>query len=402
MKRRTGMMLVFAALPCGCGNSGSGAQADGPSPPEQETCNFTDDDGDGVVDEGFAWVVEPATVIHRVEKFSAVGPAWDAGDGTWLVAGTDAVSEPGDQFFVLRVDARGNVIDGPAYVPIPHCSCGTPVVTIWGSKVVAMTGTRTWEDRPPCPAEGCPILLSVFEPDLTLSRTEEAPIAALQQMSARGISCTEEACFVLVGLRAEAGLVRISMQTFQEEAYLDLSEHAYFVRGCPATEGAIEVVHIHDEVVVWKRVATADFSLLESKSLVEGASKIREAAATPDGGVALAYEDRESEPLLVRLDADRNPVTAPVEVATWTAMMPVGSGLVYVGRTTEGLALTARISRLTLGLELVSAPNNPAKELMYCGKATLASTGDGILLISANYDGQAIEARRIACDPGAP
>ncbi|MFW5740818.1 MAG: hypothetical protein ACOC1F_10685, partial [Myxococcota bacterium] len=351
MKPRTTLLRLLVYLPCACGNGETASRApeqhDPPNVPVLETCNFADDDGDGVVDEGFAWVIEPAKVVHRVGRFSSVGPAAASGDATWLVAGTDAVSEPDDQLFVLRVDAGGNVVAGPAHVTIPYCSQGSAVVAPWGSKAVGMVGTRTWPGREPCPAEGCPLLITVFAPDLAPERTAHASIAALPDVGVTGLSCTAGACFAVVGSGAQTGLVKISTETFAEQAYQPLGVRAHLLRPPEPNDSSLEVVFVENDAVRWERLDADDLSIQHSRLLLEEATNIFAVSRSPDGGFTLTCYDVEGAPMVARFDVDLQLLHGPVEAAAPFAMTATGGSLLYAAQAPGGFGATAQITRLT-------------------------------------------------------
>jgi hypothetical protein len=132
------------------------------------------------------------------------------------------------------------------------------------------------------------------------------------------------------------------------------------------------------------------------------AGRLLGARFLPDGGFVIVYADAAEKQGLARF-GDRQQLLHEVsDVPLLLDMSASGTGLVHVGRFRDSLGFAAQLTRLDDALSPVRAPNNPVRVAMYAGRSSLILDDGLAVLLTANYDGQAIEARRIVCDTELP
>ena len=393
--------LALAMLGCGLSSSSDRAK-DGNAVLQAEKCNFADDDGDGLVDEGFPWVVEDPAILHRVDRFSSVGRAAPGGDNTWVVVGTDAVSEPGDRLFALRVDGDARVTHGPTHVLVPHCSNGHAAVAPLGSNFLAVVGSRTWANRPPCPDDGCPVMGAVLDPQLRVVTTAELPIPNYPNVVVTGLACSTTACFAIVGDGVNTAIVRLATSPLALHAQRELGADGALLALSAGDEEFVDVVSVEDGVVRWRRLRASDLSEEGSPVEILAANRLLGASSLTDGGFVLVYTDSTEKQRLARFDAHQQRIHDSGDVGMSLDMVPSGNGIVHVGSPADSLVLATELVRLDGALSPVRSPNNPLRSPAYPSRMSLV-LGEGFaLLFSANYDGQAVEARRISCATVSP
>jgi len=407
MKHFGGALCFALALPSfGCGedmNTSDTESSDGGNAlPPIETCNFVDDDGDGLVDEGFPWVVEDPVLLHRVSRFSTLGQVVPAADNTWILVGTDAISAPGDRLFALSIDEKAQVIHGPTHVAIPHCSQGAAVLAPLDSNFLALTGSRTWEGQSPCPEDGCPLLGVIFDPELHVVTKASLTIPNSPYPLVSGLECVFSACFAIVRDGMTVSLLRLAPSPLALEAQREVGQDAVLLSVSADDEQLLDIVDVENARVRWRRLQGQDLTEEGPPMELLAANRIHGAKALEDGGFILAYADSAEMPHVARFEADlqrrfdRSDVVPPLD------MVGRGNGILYMAIPTDNLVLAVELTRLDESFFPVRAPNNPLRVNTYPSKVSLMIGENSALMFSSNYDGQAIEAHRLSCGKQSP
>lgn len=99
------------------GSSGS-AGAAGAGGSGLEFCNFADDDGDGLIDEGFDWELSSWTTIGTSSQYASCARAAALSDGNVFVACVDATGGGGssDNSVLFVLGPNGTVLAGPTKI----------------------------------------------------------------------------------------------------------------------------------------------------------------------------------------------------------------------------------------------------------------------------------------------
>lgn len=173
---------------------GMGCSADGICRPATENvCDFKDDDGNGQIDEGFAWVVsEWATVLTLDSgQFARPESVIVSGGDRVIVAVGDEYGGGRDRVGLLSLDREGQVIRGPTWTDVPSAGV-TSAFLAEGVGVIALMFDST--DYAGCQNSGCPITHRLFRNDNDQPVTEAVQVDLDPHVpkNLRGLAYTEE------------------------------------------------------------------------------------------------------------------------------------------------------------------------------------------------------------------
>ena len=387
-------------LPVPLADSGIEAEAGG----HQEVCNFADDDGDGLVDEGFAWVAEPGRSLFVTTRYATVFSATPLPDGDTAVVGADNFGAPGDQIFVAIVSQAGQLVRGPAFLPIDGSVNGGGISVMPSGDLAVIHGSTDWAQ---C-KNGCPTHVVTLGADDLGIRTDvllqsEDKIQNPRQLACSGGSCVaamwkyDGKQFGMVWFDPMSGKVTRTMPWPGEGsrgefvaadviAWMAISEF-----GDPLQSRVhMGILSLAGDELSPGRVVLEGGTMIPAN--VGAIAKLNDSVLlswtrTGDGGVA-------AESLIVGLDGTvRAGPAQPFSQAP--AASGVGVSTAPVVGTPINLADT-NIWRLGPDLALLGVPNNPMTLPRYWS-GVYAPVDEGLLLFSSTYDGRTVDVTRVRC-----
>jgi len=320
----------------------------GAAPAEQ--CNFADDDGDGQVDEGFDWVVDPwkqfTTTLMKVDSVTLPN-----GRVVLLSGGTSGVN-------LWLLSATGQVLDGPLALSNPYPNTGGNYLAAdaSGGVGIAFAGTNYGV----CPA--CRLRFgTVATSNDTLAVSipvgdVQTTLSPVQRVG--GLAWTAASGFVVLasagsGGNGESGLIRINAAGTSEAAYLPLvfpSPHSadYNYGDVAATGAGVAWMATPDQSGVGTHVfvgltdssiASTLFGPLQVTQQPAAIDHDIRALAWLGGDIAVAYEDRATaswQPTAVLLHPDGSVKAGPKAVG------PAGFGMAHATALGPGLLVLAQ------------------------------------------------------------
>jgi len=422
---RIAARILQACLPVGwlvgCGDATPAAippaLQDGGTEPQEEVCNFVDDNGDGHVDEGFGWEPAPWVPVLITEKFASASLPIPLPDGSIVIPVFDHLSATGDLAVVVRVDREGQVLAGPTRVPIPYCGNGV-VAARWGdAQILLVHSSRTWEGREPCLPIGCP-WSAVLLDATTLEVQAKKSVRGLNLAGAYPyeLVCGDSLC--TISLRDSSAEMPWIVAQFDPIAAEVVSHVTFLGSDWLAFAG-------QEPIDVW-RTRPLDDSLCdaaECSGIVHtrvqgGVPGVESAPVTVGPKLALDYRsaprlvedhwelgvtsgekrDTRFSILSLGIDGYSEPTTLWESSELLVANpVPIREARLVFAQNPQKDAFALMLYRLSSRSDLTPAPRNPVQVGDYANIAHVLSTQAGPVLVRSTYDGQSVEVAPMRC-----
>jgi|GEM_PF-6359276 len=387
------------------------------APPPVEVCNFADDDGDGVVDEGSHWVASPWRIVLATTRFAGLSGALALDDGSLVVVGDDQIGAPsGDRVLVLRATPSGDVLAGPRYIPVPLAGAGTAGFSRLGDDKLAVVFGST--DYAGC-KHGCPVTVATFElPGLVPLTQLQLDLPFLPGWCGT-VACGKEVCAALIkdAIDTASPYHMVWFRAADGVLVKDIAAPA------GATPGLVYDYHLagRGDRFAWtasvpdsqgndmRRLMFGVYSAGEALELTAPVTVATEAniqgnarMVWTDAGVFIAYqagEDGAREGRAVLVAEDGTLLVGPTPFAGGDAeLMSVAQiGGSFFALTSQPPTFSWDLYQITGSLE-VTGEGKP----MLSGYDTLPSVDlvafpGGLVIARGRYDGRTIELARIRC-----
>lgn len=397
----TGLGLVLSMIACSSADSGEEKVAPAP----QEICNFVDDDGDGLVDEGFAWSAGPTHTVHRTTRFSNLSTAEYLPDGNVVIAGLDNYGEKEDEAFVLVLSPAGEVVRGPAKIPIGGPTNGAGIARLPSGDLVLILGATDWEK---CKKAGCPTHVVTLDPsDLHVKKnvllTSDEGLQAPRQLACNAATCVtslswpDGRSYGLAWFDPTTGdVVRTIEWPESGSGMFAAGDVIFWVSTSTYGEPPQNRLHVGvssldglQQLVPAKVIADGGVMTLPNYA---GIALLKDSAlfsyaATNDGGTeAVSY--------IVGLDGVvRSGPKTPAQYAGSYMSATAGGGPIVAAGLNR---VASMLWRLGPDQSLLNVPNNPMSFDYALGPINVAVDG-GMLLVSSTYDGHTVDVARVQC-----
>lgn len=374
----------------------------------EEVCNFVDDDGDGLVDEGFPWVAAPQRTLLTTTRYSYLRDVVRLPDGNSAVMGADNFGSPGDKIFVAIVSPQAELVRGPVFLPIGDAVNGMGMSLLSSGDLAVIFGSTDWEG---CKS-GCPTHVTTLRGGDLTTKSDVVLQSDLEIQAPWRLACSADLCvtavwsfdgrpFGLVWFDAVTGKVTRTMEWGEDVV------SGTFVAGdviaWAATDSAGEPSA--SRLLFGVRSLDGTREIVPATVLVEGSTIM-----IPDtgplvmlgGSVLVNYSlsteaGRVPSAMIVGLDGTiRTGPAQPYALATPSFGAaadgaPLGGNVMNVTST--------KLWRLGPDLEVLNVANNPMS-FAFHWPGLYAPVKDGMLLFSATYDGRTVDATRLECFGG--
>lgn len=382
-------------------------RADTAIPATQEVCNFADDDGDGEVDEGFAWRPSQWKHLLTTTRFAAISSPLVIDAESIGLAGFDEYGEPGDKAFAGLWSAGGTAAAPPSWVSVPFSSNGNPSFSRLGDdRLLLLFGSTDWKG---CP-NGCPVTATELSAkdasslkkstwNLPPLRGDEAlslicPTAAQCLLLAQGGAVSHP---LLMSIAPQDGTIdwQTSIDTARNAVFSMHGGRAYVLEDVAAADGGddtrvLQVYGLDGKAEGQARVVGLAVSSVFGLKCETHACFTE--IAGPDGPAA--------PPLLAKIPDDASAPVVSTELAASKdlhGLVQIADTLVLINRT--GLA-GGQVRRLKSDLSPFGAPAEPIfVDGSYAASSHLVWTGKQLLILQSNYDGRSIDMIGLECSP---
>lgn len=399
--------------------SGDVARDDGSEPEVSsalEACNFLDDDGDGEVDEGFAWRRGAWRHLVSTTRFAQLGAVLPLGHDAFAAAAFDQYGEPHDKAFVGRWASDGTLQAGPTWVDFPfvseepprYCAGGVPSLSRLGEDgLLLLFGSTDWGG---C-VGGCPVTATVLSAaDASLLQSGSWSIPFLRGDEALSLACVSaEQCLVLAtgGGLAHPAVMSIAPMSGAVSWTLPLERagaawlaldggRAFVLQSVSDPDAGTQALYL--------LTVGLDGKTLGEPRLVGPAPGSSRLGLRHLGDAAFVEVGVLDSPSASRaLAAIPDDVSLPIMQTS--LLSPEGiTGLVRIGDTLVLEEATGssglQIRRLRRDLSPVPAPRNPLLlEGAYASAVQLAWTGSRLVHVQSNYDGRSVDMVELECAP---
>lgn len=380
-----------------------------------ELCNFQDDDGDGRVDEGFAWHVSPWTNLWSTRLFAIVGTAISLSDGRTAFAGIDGIGNPEDnEVFLAVLGADGSLLSAPARLSAPRNGPGgLALAERPNGELVMVFGSTDYNPAGAC-SDGCPATVATVDSASGLllgHRQLDLPFPASQCL---GLWCGADSCVApFVGAADRA----CHIVWFDPQNGLVSRTRQLEGPGTCAISGGPALAWVQSRL-------TADFH--DGEGLFFGSfssgGQEEQVPATrivaPELSPSIAHDPvlvRDNDSYVVLLQAS----VAAVAQATIARVSSQGKVLVapasfpnnelppvMLGGLGSGSFLVAlaepvfgwQLLRLGQDLAPLPSPANPVAVPGASQFTVFAASGAGVTLVRGTYDGRTVDVARLTCE----
>ncbi len=421
MKARRELAALATILSLGCGPAAELLPA--------EACNYRDDDGDGQVDEGFDWVVEPRRVVWKSTREYASGkPVYVASPkavalstGGVALAFLDGAGVGTDRGYLLVFDSRVTMQTQVFAIAIGNKGGTAPSLVEDGSgRVLAVFGSTDYEGNcsAPCLVYGLTVDaisgVALQPPGTKLSSSTEPivlPLGIVVDVVGtvpRGLVRTEDVFGVLSG--DHDGKAHFSWLGEKLERIGKTAEAGPFepaaMGGGPDRRLAF-LGKLRDQRAVALSLEAADIQdpdLLARDPVFrhassEGGLPDGQALAWSGGTVAAAFDDAAHEPSLVLVD-EAGVVTGPRTFAVEQEsrdVLRLDAGYLFV--TADVAAGHMFVHRVSAALRPVATPGGSAF-IEGVDSGTTVATSAGIFIFHPLSNQGRIDVTRIHCPDG--